>query len=361
MSAVILRHGDSGPGVAEVRDRLIQLGLIADHDNHTSDYFDDELESSLREFQQSRGLTVDGTVGPQTLRRLEESRWTLGDRVLSYTPGHVIHGEDVAQLQQRLLGLGFTLDRIDGVFGRITDKATRDFQLNVGLAVDGIAGPDVFRALARLSRTVAGGNQAHLRELASWDTASRGMPIDKVAILIDPSDDTRKLLHSDLTEADVCWDIANRLEGRLMAMGALAVLTRSGRNHSGDERARAALANDQKIDFVISLRCDSSTSVLAHGVSTYYFGHEFSHSATGLRLAEIVQEEICAHTDLLDCRTHAKTWDLLRMTRMPAVRIELGYVTNPHDSEKLSDQDVRDHIAAAVSAAVNRILAPRIG
>ncbi len=361
MPAVILRHGDTGPGVTEVRDRLIQLGLMSSGSSTSHDIFDDELESSLREFQQSRGLTVDGTVGPQTLRRLEESRWSLGDRVLTYTPGHMIHGEDVAQLQQRLLELGFTLDRVDGVFGRITDSAVREFQRNVGIAVDGIAGPEVFRSLMRLARTVAGGNQAHLRELASWDASSRGPSIDSVSILIDPSDDKRLLLGTNLSEADVCWDIANRLEGRLMAMGSLAVLTRSGRNHSGDERARADLANDQKIDFVISLRCDASSSERAHGVSTYFFGHAFSRSATGMRLAEIIQEEVCAHTELLDCRTHAKTWDLLRMTRMPAVRIELGYVSNPQDCELLAREDTRDHIAGAIASAITRILAPRIG
>ena len=49
----------------------------------------------------------------------------------------------------------------------------REFQRNVGLAPDGIAGPEVFAALNRLARTVAGGRQEHLRELASWDAGVR--------------------------------------------------------------------------------------------------------------------------------------------------------------------------------------------
>lgn len=360
MSAVILRHGDTGPGVIEVRDRLCQLGLLPTT-IPASDTFDAVLESAVRVFQQSRGLTVDGIVGQQTLRRLEESRWTLGDRVLSFTPGHLIHGEDVAQLQQRLLQLGFTLDRVDGIFGRITDSAVREFQRNVGLKSDGIAGPAVFGALSRLSRTVAGGNQQHLRELASWDGVPFGTSLDSATIMIDPSDSQRMSLGTSISEADICWDIANRLEGRLLAVGALVVLTRPVQGSLSDERERAALANEQNMDIVISLKCDASDNSQAHGLATYYFGHEYSRSATGMRLAELIQEEITSKSDLLDCNSHAKTWDLLRLTRMPAVRVELGYLSSPVDSSILNNSQSRDAISAGIFNALVRILAPTIG
>lgn len=359
MATSVLRHGDTGPGVIEIRDRLVQLGLL--HADNSITTFDDNLEDALRVFQQSRGLTVDGIAGPQTLRRLEEARWTLGDRVLTYTPGHLVHGDDVAQLQQRLLELGFTLDRLDGVFGRNTDAAVREFQRNVGLAVDGIAGPEVFNALDRLQRTVAGGNQEHLRELASWDVSTRARGLDTAVIFIDPSDEPRTLTGTEMTEADVCWDIANRIEGRLLAAGTQVVLTHGLNTSAADERARARLANDQRADLVVSLRCDSYHDERAHGVATYYFGHAYSRSASGLRLAELIQEEITARSSLHDCSTHAKTWDLLRLTRMPAVQVELGYVSNPQDCAQLTNSETRDQIAAAITSAITRSLAPRIG
>jgi N-acetylmuramoyl-L-alanine amidase len=80
-----------------------------------------------------------------------------------------------------------------------------------------------------------------------------------------------------------------------------------------------------------------------------------------MRLAEIVQEEISSRTSLADSKSHAKTWDLLRLTRMPSIKVELGYATSPHDSELLSQAETRDQIAAGLSSAVTRILAPRIG
>ena len=63
-------------------------------------------------------------------------------------------------------------------------------------------------------------------------------------------------------------------------------------------------------------------------------------STVGERLAGLVQREIVARTGLRDCRTHAKTWELLRLTRMPAVRVDVGYLTSPADRARLIDPRV---------------------
>ena len=40
---------------------------------------------------------------------------------------------------------------------------------------------------------------------------------------------------------------------------------------------------------------------------------------------------------------------------MPAVRIDVGYLTNPGDAARLSDPDFRDVLAEAVVVAVQRV------
>lgn len=361
MSAVILKRGDSGPAVKEVRDRLVQLGLLKLNPSAQEDYFDDELFSAVQIFQQNRGLNVDGIVGPRTMRRLDEARWKLGDRVLSYSPSHLIHGEDVAQLQQKLGQLGFDLDRIDGIFGTDTYRVVREFQSNVGLISDGICGPEVFRALARLDRTVSGGSQEHLRELTSWDSFGRTRTLETATIVIEPSAKSDLLLYQDISIANVCFDIASRLEGRLLTHGTLVLLTRAKLGNAQGERASAAFSNNQNADLVISISMDSYKNDRAHGIASYYFGHEFSRSATGLQLAELIQEEITGHTSLKDNQVHAKTWDLLRLTSMPSVRTEIGYATNPQDAAILGNPAMRDVIAGLLESAISRIFTPRIG
>jgi len=151
------------------------------------------------------------------------------------------------------------------------------------------------------------------------------------------------------------------LAGRLGAMGTLVLLTRPKSGRADGERTRANLANESNVDLTIGLGLDRHENPLAQGVASYYFGHSYSRSATGMRLAEIVQEEVSSRTALTDSKAHAKTWDLLRITRMPSIKIELGYASSPHDSALLSQPETRDDIAAGLSSAITRILAPRIG
>jgi N-acetylmuramoyl-L-alanine amidase len=365
MTSPSSRRGDTGPAVAEIRDRLGRLGLLTTTEpgpDPTTADFDDAVDRAVRAFQQQRGLTVDGLVGVQTFRRLEEARWSLGDRVLSYSPGHVVSGDDVLALQQRLSGLGFDLGRVDGVFGVRTDAALREFQRSVGVDADGTCGPDTFRAIGRLARTMSGGGAAStLRELHALEALCSGVA-DKV-VVIDPGHGgtDRGLTHGELSESVVAGDLASRVEGRLAAIGVQVLLTRSPEgDEAPEESARAAFANDTSADLVLSLHTDSVGSAAPSGCATFYFGDSVAGtgSTLGARFAEMVQDEVCARTDLTDCRTHPKTWDLLRMTRMPAVRIECGYLSNPRDARRLADPAFRDAVAEGIAAAVVRFFAP---
>ena len=54
----------------------------------------------------------------------------------------------------------------------------------------------------------------------------------------------------------------------------------------------------------------------------------------------------------------SRTWDLLRLTRMPAVRVELGYLSNPADARRLTSPEFQDVVAEGLAAAVTRFCAP---
>ena len=78
----VFRHGDSGPAVAQIAGLLNRIGLLDDGGDSVPDperVYDGDVELAVRTFQQQRGLTVDGVVGPLTFRRLDEARWRLGE------------------------------------------------------------------------------------------------------------------------------------------------------------------------------------------------------------------------------------------------------------------------------------------
>jgi N-acetylmuramoyl-L-alanine amidase len=354
MEEIELREGAHGDLPTHVINILNRLGLLTGSALPTT--LNSEVVLAVRDFQQSRGLTVNGVVNSMTLRGLEEARWKLGDRSLALQSPPLMRGDDVASLQGRITEMGFDCGRVDGVYGVRTETAVKEFQKSVGVAVDGKCGAATITALMRLTRTVSGGTPSILRESAVQK--NRGPSLANKVIVIDPScgGSNSGVCSHNCRESEIVYDIAQRLEGRLLALGVSVFLTR-GLVNSPSEAERIAFANETKADLIISLHVDEYPNEKAHGVATYYYGSATHgiHSVVGERFASLVQREICARTDLLNCRTQAKTWDLLRLTKAPAVRIDLGYLTNPGDAQRLTRPDFRDVLAEALVIAIQRL------
>ncbi len=337
----MLKPGDRGDVVATVNSTLHRLGFL----DAPSDLFDEATSKAIRAFQQARGLSVSGLIDSPTEKVLEEARWKLGDRSLRIQEP-VMRGDDVAALQARLVEMGFNPGRVDGIYGAFTEASVKEFQKSVGIVSDGVCGPGTVISLMRLMRTVTGGAPTELR--AQADRAKRGPALADKIIVLDPSprDEIRELT----------FDLAQKIEGRLIALGVSVLLTR-GADTTPTESERIAFTNSLNADLVISIGIDNYKNEKAHGISTYFYGSDQHgvHSLVGERFATLAQREICARTDLANNRTHAKTWDLLRLTKAPAIRLELGYITNPKDAARLNDPTFRDTIAEALVIAIQRL------
>ncbi|MFJ6163625.1 N-acetylmuramoyl-L-alanine amidase [Micromonospora orduensis] len=359
-----IRPGDRGPAVTEIRTILTGLDLLTSTAGPNADEFDLDTERAVRAFQQSRGLSVDGRVGSETWGALDAARWRLGARTLYHAVPDPLTGEDVRSLQERLLEMGYDVGRADAIYGIRTSRAVAQFQREVGLTPDGSCGPHTMNALRRIGRKVVGGRPQWLRE--SDAIRQSGPALVGKTVVIDPghggTDPGMVVPDGPLrwTEADLVHDLASRLEGRLAASGVRVQLTRGPAPDSClPDTDRALLANSLGADVFISLHLDGHANPEAEGVATYHYGTDNGvTSATGERLAGLVQREIVARTGLRDCRTHAKAWDLLRLTRMPAVRVEVGYLTSPTDRARLVDPRFRDRVVEAIVAAVQRMYYP---
>ena len=365
-SGDVLRRGDRGAAVIEIRSALAALGLIHNPDEDFTtgrqvaiDLFDDQLDHAVRAFQQRRGLLVDGVVGGATYRALREASYRLGARTLAHQFGAPMYGDDVATLQARLQDLGFYHALVDGYFGLQTHNALMSYQREYGLSPDGICGPETLRSLYFLGSRVTGGSLHAIRE--EEHVRVSGPRLSGKRIIIDPGrggDDHGLIANGPegpISEADILWDLASRLEGRMTAIGMETFLSRPV-NHSPADAERAATANTVGADLMISLRFEHQPSPSASGVASFYFGSPHgSVSTIGRNLADFIQRELVARTGLRDCRTHGRTWDLLRLTRMPTVQVDVGYITSPDDRAKLVTRECRDAIAEGILAAVKRL------
>jgi N-acetylmuramoyl-L-alanine amidase len=242
--------------------------------------------------------------------------------------------------------MGFNAGRVDGIYGVATEAAVKEFQKSVGTTVDGKCGPATIIALLRLTKTISGGAPAALRESAQQK--NRGPALANKVVVLDPG--------SNIGEEEITLDIAHRIEGRLLALGATVFLTRGATNNP-TEQERIKFANKNSADLLISLHTDRHLNPEAQGVSTFFYGSDAHgiHSIVGERFASLVQRELSARTDLLNCRTHAKTWDILRLTQSPAIRVDLGYLTNKGDSQRLARPEFRDTLAESFIIAIQRL------
>jgi N-acetylmuramoyl-L-alanine amidase len=283
----ILRRGANGPAVFALREHLRQLGFKFGSERD----FGPRTEAAVTEFQAGRGLRADGICGPQTWAALGEAGFALGDRILSHRRPN-LRGDDVVALQVRLSALGFDPGRPDGIFGPDTEVALREFQRSAGIASDGVCGPATIVALDRLD-ALAGGSVAELREREALHLEPRTVHGRRIAV------------HGAGDLATVADALAEQLRG----LGAEVLMLLEV-----DDRAAARAANDSSVDLIVSLRDPDplGPTVCFFGQSRSVAGH--SHA---LRIA--------AHL----CRTEhrspvaARTYDILRETRMAAVAVHL--------------------------------------
>jgi N-acetylmuramoyl-L-alanine amidase len=339
----LIRLGDRSNRVADVQARLRGLGFTVEDETRV---FADSTRRAVREFQQRRNILVDGIVGPQTWQELVEASWRLGDRVL-YLKHPPMRGDDIASLQTRLSALGFNAGRADGILGVQTDAAIRAFQKEYGIAEDGIFGLLSLTALSGL-RVDRPETTASLREELS---RAERLGIGDALVVIDPGHggtDPGSSGARGLVEADVCWDIAQRLAARLIYSGARVRFTRTEAEEcSATERARRG--NEIGGDVFVSLHLNTHDEPTPEGASTFYFGG----SKSGETLADKVLEELTG-LGLRDCRSHARSYTVLKETRMPAALVEPVFITNPDEEKRLEDLDFRATLAAAIARGIIR-------
>jgi peptidoglycan hydrolase-like protein with peptidoglycan-binding domain len=137
-SQPVLRMGMRGDSVS-----VLQRALNAKGEKLSTDgIFGTLTFEAVRRFQKSRGLVVDGVVGPRTWMALSYSAPAKpaapAPSKPSPLPPTLKFGSkgDWVRILQRKLGV-----TSDGIFGNITLGKVRAFQKSKGLRVDGIVGP----------------------------------------------------------------------------------------------------------------------------------------------------------------------------------------------------------------------------
>lgn len=193
-----------------------------------------------------------------------------------------------------------------------------------------------------------------------------------------------------LKEKDIVLDIALRLRRLLQQQGLEVIMTRA------DDRfvplgKRARIANESEADFFISIHANSARHQRADGFEVYYLSEAIDDNARAVAAAENavlkfekdsavslnnasaaivwdiintenrresieLAETLCAAVkgrSLLKSRgVKGANFYVLRGTRMPAVLVEVGFISNRQEASRLADSRYRQKIAETLAAGI---------
>ncbi|MDQ7859115.1 MAG: N-acetylmuramoyl-L-alanine amidase family protein [Armatimonadota bacterium] len=153
-----------------------------------------------------------------------------------------------------------------------------------------------------------------------------------------------------LQEKDVVLDIAQRVRELLVRAGVRVVMTRETDTFV-DLPDRPRAAKQQGASVFVSIHANASTRPAVAGSETYYL------SPQSLVLAQLIQEELGRVQGLANRGVRTANFLVLREADMPAVLVEVAYLSNADEEARLRQAAFRQRLAEAVSRAVQRFLA----
>ena len=173
-------------------------------------------------------------------------------------------------------------------------------------------------------------------------------------------------------EKDLTLDVAHRVDRLLEAEGIATVMTRLGDAYVSLAE-RAAFANRVSDCIFISIHFNEDNQPVSTGVETYYAAHQItpgsfmtswlpflwralseSPNLESQSLAGFIQEALVLRTQALDRGTKAKQFFVIANVTSPAVLVEGGFLTNKEDNSRLTSEDYREQLAAAISDGILR-------
>lgn len=153
-----------------------------------------------------------------------------------------------------------------------------------------------------------------------------------------------------IQEKQVVLDVSTQVTNILRQRGLNAVMTRTG-DREVDLPPRVSKAEGLKAKVFVSIHANaiSLSRPDINGLETYYY-------VTGYRLARSIHTSIRNKVSVGDRGIRQARFYVLRKTSMPAVLVELGFLTGSTDAAKLRTATHRKRLAEAIADGITRYL-----
>jgi N-acetylmuramoyl-L-alanine amidase len=175
------------------------------------------------------------------------------------------------------------------------------------------------------------------------------VPNGRIVVMIDPGHggkDSGAVGIGGLQEKDIILPISQRVASILQQQGIQAILTRTS-DYFVDLAPRVQMARENHVNLFVSIHANSiDNRPDVNGLETYYYSSE------GERLAQIIHNSILQSIDIKDRRVRSARFYVLRNNPMPAVLVEVGFVTGDEDARRLATADYQNQMAQAIARGI---------
>lgn len=183
--------------------------------------------------------------------------------------------------------------------------------------------------------------------LTWWLSQAPALALGFSTVVIDAGHGGRDggCVHNGLVEKKLCLDVALRLEKALKAKGLHVVMTRRTDRYVELEE-RAAIANKHGKALFVSIHFNGLRDRSVSGMEVFY------RSASGKAVASKILHSMDVNLKGVKRGVFYKDFKVLRATRMTAVLVEGGYLSNKTEARRCADPDHRQEMANAIARGI---------
>jgi N-acetylmuramoyl-L-alanine amidase len=184
--------------------------------------------------------------------------------------------------------------------------------------------------------------------------------------------DTGKIAQNGVQEKDITAQVGAQVKALLQQKGYDVLLTRPvDRFVQLDERTTRA--NKERVDLFVSLHANASRKPQTVGLETYWAGQQlvmpysygdnrwlaraYQRDEASREFATVVHSTILQEVrplyQLFDRKVRASGAQVLFATDMPSILVELGFLSNPLEADKLAQRSYQNLLAQGISKGVD--------
>lgn len=148
-------------------------------------------------------------------------------------------------------------------------------------------------------------------------------------------------------EKHLALDTATRLEATLKRMGYQTVMTRRS-DYFVSLPQRVNMGNGYRNAIFVSIHFNYTWKQQVSGLETFYYSSE------GQSLARYVQSSLVRRTRTVDRSAKFARFYVIRNSKLPAILVEGGFVSNEHERNRMKSAWFRESIARGIAEGIQR-------